>query len=477
VIIPEDTPDSFVRTKGCEIVRAFLTAAVAALVGCALLVEPPARADVGPVGPLPWLPGNPPPSPLQSWIDNNIKPPHLTAPEQSPADQQAALWRGLLSSPTGDPAFDAWPANLAHLMPGQIIESRDVTATTVQHMTVPIQRAVLLKFRSTSATGTPSFGTATLITPAASWKGPGPRPVEVNAMPINALGAHCTPGYQLSHNILDQTNTDLVWFMPALYSSLNAGHEVLLPDHEGPLMAYGEPNVAGHMMLDSIRAVRNFLPEFANSRYAVTGYSGGAIASYATAMLQREYAPELADVLTGVASGGLASDYRDIAHRFNGGIASGILLSVSAAIAREHPEMLQYMNHLAQWIVTSPTRNMCGDADGPLGVVGIPMDAATNISNSLDSPAAKKLYSQLDLTNRTSGVPLYIYHGAWDPWIPLEDVQRMYAEQCSRGVPAVFRIVPGEHLTSYVNSYAGLSDWINARLRGEPAPSECSARR
>ncbi|MFF3566630.1 lipase family protein [Nocardia jiangxiensis] len=459
--------------------RGFLAIVVAVLVGCVLSVEQPAGADPGPnIAPPPVFPVNSPPSPLQSWIDHNIKAPQLTAgPAQSPADHQAALWRAMLSSPTGDRMFDAWPANLAALKPGQIIESRDVTATTAQHMTVPIRRAVLLKFRSTSATGTPSFGTATLITPAAAWSGPGPRPVEVNAMPINALGMHCTPGYQLSHNLFDRTNTDLVWFMPALYASLNQGHAVLLPDHEGPLMAYGEPNVSGHMVLDSIRAVRNALPEFGDSRYAVVGYSGGAIAAYAAAMLQREYAPDLSRVLTGVASGGLVTDYRDIAHRFNGWIASGIMLSVSTAIAREHPEMLQYMNNLAQWVVTSPTHDLCGDADGPLGVVGIPMDIAANISNSLDSPTAENLYRQMDLTNRTSGVPLYLYHGSWDPWIPIEDVQRMYGEQCSRGVPAVFRTVPGEHLSSYVTSYPGLSDWINARLRGEPAPSECPARR
>ncbi|MGW0055878.1 lipase family protein [Nocardia nova] len=461
-----------------SLVRGFLAAVVTVLVASACLGEQSARADEGPpIGPITQpSPGNPP-SPMQNWIDQNIKPPQLTAgPEQSAADQQAALWRAILSSPTGDQTFDAWPANLAALEPGQIFESRDVTATTAQHMAAPIERAVLLKFRSTSAKGTPSFGTATLIVPAASWNGPGPRPVEVDAMPINALGLHCTPGYQLSHGILDRTNTDLVWFLPAIWSALNKGHAVLLPDHEGPLMAYGETNVAGHMMLDSIRAVRNALPEFGNSRYVVEGYSGGAIAAYATAMLQSEYAPDLSDVLVGVASGGLAADYRDIAHRFNGGIASGILLSVSTAIAREHPEVLQYMNHLAQWVTTSPTRDLCGDADGPLGVVGIPMDVATNISNPLDSPMADNLFRQLDLSDRTSGVPLYIYHGAWDPWIPLEDAQRMYGEQCSRGVPAVFRTVPGEHLSSYVTSYPGLSEWIDGRLRGEPAPSECPGR-
>lgn len=446
----------------------------AIVVSCAFVVEQPARADVGPnVASPSSLPGNPP-SPLQAWIDSNIRPPQLgVGSERSAGEREAALWRGLLSSPTGDAMFDVWPGNLAGLRPGQVVESRDVTVTAAEHMTVPIRRAVLFKFRSTSATGAPSFGTATLVVPAAGWSGPGPRPVEVNAMPINALGAHCTPGFQLSHGVGDRVNTDLVWFLPALYSSLSQGHAVLLPDHEGPLMAYGEPNVGGHMVLDSIRAARGLWPELGGSRYVVVGYSGGAIAAYAAAMLQREYAPELSGVLAGVASGGLASDYRDIAHRFNGWVASGILLSVSTAIAREHPELLRYMNHLAQWVVTSPTRDLCGDADGPLGVVGIPMDAATNIGDPLDSPVAERLYREMDLTGRTSGVPLYLYHGAWDPWIPLQDVQRVYGEQCGRGVRAVLRVVPGEHLSSYVTSYSGLTDWVNARFRGEPAPSEC----
>jgi hypothetical protein len=398
--------------------------------------------------------------------------------QQSASDRQAALWRAILSPATGDPTFDVWPANLAALHPGQIIESRDVTATTGQHMTTPIRRAELLKFRSASATGAPTFGTATVIIPAAQWNGPGSRPVEVNALPINALGASCTPGYQLSHDILDKTNTDLAWFLPAIWGALREGHAVLLPDHEGPLMAYAEPNVAGHVMLDSIRALRNALPaEFGDSRYVATGYSGGAIASYAAAMLQSEYAPELSNVLTGAATAGLVTDYSDIAHRFNGWVASGILMSVSLAMAREHPEMLQYMNHLGQWFATSPLRHLCGDADGPLGVVGIPMDVAANTRDSLDSPIARKMYAQLDLSNRKSGVPLYIYHGASDPWIPIDDVQRMYREQCSRGVSAIFRVVPGEHLASYVTGSAGLNDWINERLRGGPEPSECPVRR
>ncbi|GGK90428.1 putative lipase [Nocardia jinanensis] len=379
-----------------------------------------------------------------------------------------------MPSPTGDPIFDTWPDDLAGASPGQLLETRDVTATAATLAAVPIQRALLLKFRSTSASGAPSFGTATLITPAAPWTGPGPRPVEVNALPINSLGAHCTPGFQMSHGILEKPNTDLTVFLPSVWWALGQGHAVLLPDHEGPLMAYAEPNVAGQVMLDSIRATRAVETNtFHDSRFVVSGYSGGGIAAYATAMLLHEYAPELADVVVGVASGGVVTDNRNVAHRFNGNISSGILLTVALAVAREHPELLQYMNNLAQWVASSPVKEICGDASGPLGVVGFPMDVVANIGNPLDSPIAEKTFETLGLADRRSAVPLYIYHGAHDPWIPLEDAERTYRQQCSRGVPAVFRVVPGEHLIGYATGAPELDNWILARLRGEPAPSEC----
>ncbi|MGW0181249.1 lipase family protein, partial [Nocardia sp. NPDC003345] len=360
------------------------------------------------------------------------------------------------------------------LVPGQIIETRDITTTAAARTPVPIQRALLLKYRSTTAAGAPSFATATLLIPAAAWNGPGHRPVEVNALPINSLGAHCTPGYQFAHGLLEKPNTDLTVFLPSVWWSLGQGHAVLLPDHEGPLMAYAEPTVAGRVMLDAIRAARTTESNlFRDSRFVVSGYSGGGIAAYATAMLLDEYAPELAEVVAGVASGGVVTDNRNVAHRFNGNISSGILLTVALAVAREHPEMLQYMNNAAQWAASSPLKDICGDASGPLGVVGFPLDVVANIGNPLQSPIAEKTFEKMDLAGRRSAVPLFIYHGAHDPWIPLEDAESTFRQQCGRGVPAVFRVVPGEHLIGYATGAPELDNWILARVRGEPAPSEC----
>ncbi|MFI6954626.1 lipase family protein [Nocardia sp. NPDC050408] len=451
---------------------------VATTLGCSLLVGPaPAHAD--PTGG-PAAPVSPGPSDPQRWIDAHIPapsfPPAASPPSgEVPADL-AALWQAVRSAPSGDRMFDAWPDGLDGLAPGDIVEWRDVTATSAPLAILPIQRAILLKFRTTDASGVPSFGTATLVIPAAAWTGPGDRPVLVNALPINSLGLSCTPSYAMAHGLHSKFNAgDL--FPPNTAWGLSRGYAVLIPDHEGPWMAYAEPKVAGHVLLDSIRAVRNMLPtEFTDSRFAITGYSGGAIASYAAAMLLDEYAPELSGVLVGAAMGGLVTDYRMVASRFNGNSASGILLVVALAMSREHPEILGYLNHLAQWAATSPIKDTCGDSNGPLGVVGVPIDVAANISAPLTSGIADRIFGQLSLTGRKSGAPLYIYHAASDFWIPHENGDDLYRDQCARGVPAVHRTEPGEHVIALFTGFPGEIGWIDGRLRGEPAPSECPGR-
>ncbi|MFI9504418.1 lipase family protein [Nocardia sp. NPDC052566] len=452
----------------------------------------PATADSGfpNIPGLPGLPKDSGPSPLQQWIDQHIPSPIAPAPvvkspepaTDRPADSPgprklrpdiSALWHSVLAAPSGDPLFDEWPRNLDALKPGEIVEWRDVTWPAALLVLVPIQRAVLLKYRTSDASGAPSFATATLVIPAAPWTGNGTRPVMVNALPINSLGRRCTPGYAMAHGFHSDFNGgDL--FPPTTGWAASRGYAVLIPDHEGPWMSYAEPNVAGHAMLDAIRAVRAMLPDqFGESRYAMGGYSGGAIASYGAAMLVDEYAPELSKVLVGATMGGLATDYRKIAHRFNGNSASGILLAATLAIAREYPEILSRMNHLAQWVASSPFKDTCGTSNGPLGAIGLPIEVAANIANPLDGEIAETIYRQTNLTGRTSGTPLYVYHAAHDFWIPIEGADELFHTQCARGVPAVYRTEPGEHVIALGVGFGGAINWLDARLRGDTAPNEC----
>ncbi|WP_227983332.1 lipase family protein [Nocardia spumae] len=444
------------------------------LMSCALAsttVYPAARADdPAPADTTEW----------QQWIDRAIPapgvPPAPSPPGAELPPELAGLWRAVQSPPAGDPLFDQWPAGLDALHPGDLIEVRDVTATAAPIAVVPIARALLLKFRSTGAAGAPSFGTATLLVPAARWTGPGTRPVLVNAIPINSLGLRCTPGYAMAHGVHAKFSVGDI-FPPATGWALAHGYGVLVPDHEGPRMSYAEPRVAGRVVLDAIRAVRAVEPKtLGDSRFAIGGYSGGAIAAYAADMLLGEYAPELSQVLAGVAVGGLVTDYREVAHRFDGNIASGILMVVALAFAREHPELLRQTNHLGRWLATSPVNDTCGNSNGPLGVTGVPIEVATDNAHPLDTGAAREIFAASDLRDRKSGAPLYIYHGGLDIWIPEADSRELFGTQCARGVAAVYRDVPGEHSIAMMAGFPGAVDWLDQRLRAVPAPDECPPR-
>ncbi len=441
--------------------------------------EPPTSAPAAPP-----IAADPGPTPFQRWIDDHIPAPSSVLPQTGSAATQpggqpnsASLWNEIQSAPVGDPFFDVVPTNLAQYAPGDLIESRDVTWPAVLMalgtVLAPFQRAIQMKFRSTNSSGEPSFGTATLLLPFTQWTGPGNRPVLLNAPPINALNHRCTPGYILSHgyDLTSGTGNDFVP-SPTMWA-VSQNYAVVIPDHEGPLMSYAEPTVAGHIMLDTVRAVRHLMPDqFGESRFAMTGYSGGAIASYGAAMLSGEYAPELTPYLAGAAMGGLPTDYESFAKTFDGTYASGLMLVVTLALAREHPEILDRMNHLAQWAAISPLKEVCSSTMADIGVF-VPYEALANVQDPLHTEFANMLFRRLSLKDKKAGIPIYIYNGVHDPWMPVEKAKALYAEQCALGVPATKNIVGGEHILGYFNGFFGATHWLGERLSGVPAPHAC----
>ncbi|WP_040841283.1 lipase family protein [Nocardia brevicatena] len=414
---------------------------------------------------------------IQQWIDQVIPPPPIApAPMEETngmAPELAALRQAVLPAPVGDPMFDLWPSNLADFAPGAVIEVRDITASAAPLVVVPIQQALLFKYRTTDAHDRPSFATATLVIPATASPVPGARPVVVNNLPIDALGRHCTPNYTLAHGFsFDSALTDFV--PPTTHLAALRGYAVLIPDHEGPLMAYAEPYVAGHAVLDAVRAVRGWrADEFGGSRFAMAGYSGGAIATHGAVKLIESYAPDLAPSLVGAALGGVPADYEILARSMNGNLASAVFMAAVFGIARERPEILARMNHLAQWVTTSPMKDQCASVFALLGVLLLPIDIAANIADPLQSTLAHDIYEVTRMAGLASATPLYIYNGEQEFWIPAEGARNLYREQCSLGVTAIYRSVLGEHIIAAGLGYPEAMIWLDERLRGIPAESEC----
>lgn len=408
---------------------------------------------------------------LQRWIDQVL--PSPIQPSADPDAELAALHAAVMPSAVGDPMFDHWPDGLAELAPGDIIETRDVMATAAPLTLVPIRSATLLKFRTDDSHGRPSFATATLLVPATDWTGPGDRPVLVNNLPIDALGRDCTPGYTLAHGLtLHSSTTEFV--PPTTQLAALRGYAVLVPDHEGPWMAYAEPYVAGHAVLDAIRAVRGIDPvTFGDSRFAMTGYSGGAIATHGAAKLIDSYAPELADVIVGAALGGVPADFEILSRSMNANLASGIFMAATFAIGRERPEILAAMNNLARWVATSVMKDQCVSVFAIPGVLHLPIDVGANIADPLRSELATTIYEITRMSGMRSATPLYIYNGEQEFWIPAAGARNLYDEQCALGANAVYRSVFGEHVIGAVTGYPEAMLWLDERLQGVAARSEC----
>ncbi|WP_336082312.1 lipase family protein [Nocardia sp. SSK8] len=429
--------------------------------------------------PTPELPVPQPGSPgflpdIQRWIDQILPSPIQSGAAAGDAEAElAALHAAVLPSPVGDTMFDEWPEGLAERVPGELLAVRDITATAGPLTLVPLRSATLLKFRTSDAQGRPSFATATLIVPAADWTGPGDRPVLVNNLPIDALGRACTPGYTLSHGLtLDTNMTD--FFPPTTQLAALRGYAVLVPDHEGPWMAYAEPYMAGHAVLDSIRAMRGFDPaSFGASPVAMTGYSGGAIATHGAAKLIEPYAPELAEVIVGAALGGVPADFEILSRSMNANLASGVFMAATFAIGRERPEILAAMNNLARWVATSPMKDQCISVFALPGALHLPIDIGANITDPLRSELATDIYEITRMAGMRSATPLYIYNGEQEFWIPAAGARNLYNEQCSLGANAMYRSVFGEHVIGAVTGYPEAMLWLDERLQGVPARSEC----
>lgn len=358
--------------------------------------------------------------------------------------------------------------------PGEVLQTRDVTASGSILTGVPgsVRRIQQLKFATRSALGAPTFGTATVIVPQR--KSLADAPMFVYNTPIDSLGSDCTPGYAFrnGYNLLRTNVADYI--PPFVTLALQRGYVVVIPDHEGPRMAYGVPALAGRIVLDAIRATRNQVPELQASRFAMTGYSGGAIATNAAARMMTSYAPELVPFGVGAASGGNPVDADVLIESMSGtfNFAKGMFAAVIMGHAREYPEILTLINNFGLHL--APVfRDICLLEEAPLGSLSIPLGIGAKSPRPYNTPIAEKIKAAFDMKGAKSAVPMMFYQGDQEWWIPAAPVRKLFAEQCRLGVRAVYVGLLGEHAVAALSGALPAWQYLDARLQGKPAPNGC----
>lgn len=366
----------------------------------------------------------------------------------------------LYPQPDPDP-FYAPPADLGELRPGDVVRIRRID-TALYVGTEGWQVA----FRSTNSAGNPIMGVTTVLLPAGVRN---PPLVSYQAL-INSLGSQCNPSRSLFNGELQ----DAVGAM----LPIGRGWAVSLPDYLGPNVAYGAAKLSGMVTLDSVRAVQRATElGLADSQVAIAGYSGGGMATAWAAALQPTYAPDLK--LVAAVAGGVPADLEQMALSlgFEPHPGFGLAFAAAMGLEREYPDRLPISDQLNEnglWF-----REFTHDACRRFLLFHGAFRSAEQMAASkslMDSPQAREVLRENSLRDFSGvpTVPTYLWQGRYDTLTAFDPLAETADRYCKAGAPV--QMVPydiAEHMTAAVAGFADAWNYVEARFRGEPAPTSC----
>ena len=366
-----------------------------------------------------------------------------------------------LVEPYDDPFYRP-PAGFEASPPGTLLGTRPVTVTGLG-LPVPADSRQFL-VRSTDAKGGPTAVVGTLMVPRSPYPA-GPRPLVSYQPATDSLGDQCNPSYKLRAGTEGE--------LPLMWQALQQGWAVVVTDYQGPENAFAAGRMAGHAVLDGIRAALA-LPGTglagATTPVGMWGYSGGGLATSWAAELQAGYAPELN--VAAVASGGTPADLAAAARQIDGGIASGLVLLASVGISRAYPEMLSLLND-AGHDMARRIGDMCiGEA-----VSTFPfrrLNEFTHSQDPLSEPVARTVMELNHLGRLTPQAPVFLYHSILDELIPFPSAQQLQKDWCGGGGTVTLHgDALSEHSSLAVTGAPLAVGYMASRFAGVAAPTNC----
>ncbi|MFI6772934.1 lipase family protein [Nocardia sp. NPDC050412] len=332
--------------------------------------------------------------------------------------------------PTGDAYLDQH-FNTDGLPNGAILASRSVQILPPLAATNDFA-AWQVWFKSTAANGSSIAAITTIMKPK-TWNGR----VVSNNYAIDSVGLQCNPSYQLTHSVSIEA-PDITRQL------LGHGYAVVMTDYQGPKMAYAHGPTQAREVLDGIRAALQFpAAGLAGSATTMIGYSGGAIATVWAAQLQPTYAPELR--ILGAAAGGTPADLSLLRKTMDGKPPAGALYLMAAlGVTRATPEAFDLLNDIGVR-TAQENKNLCSSA-ALLGAVPVALRTLTKV-DPYPTEVVQRIYRETKAGGLTPTMPIYLWHGLFDEWIPAAGAQALQQQWKSAGVDVSLTLLPCDHVT------------------------------
>ncbi|WP_280276443.1 lipase family protein [Nocardia wallacei] len=371
--------------------------------------------------------------------------------------------------PASDPdPFYAAPEDVAGHEPGDILGIRALPPLPI----FPDTDVWLIKFRSTNSQDEPIAATTTVLSPRnRATDGP----VLSYQTIINGLGTECS----VSHTLYTTDPDLMVREAPAYNVVLQRGWTIALPDHLGPQYAYGAAKLGGQITLDGIRAVQRVQQlRVEHSPVTMAGYSGGGMATAWAAALAPKYAPELK--IAGAAAGGVPMNLVKMLEGLGYGAhpVFGLAFAAGVGLEREYPDRFPISEQLNDQGVRlgQQVANGCTNTLLTAGAGRGALDFAKTTKMTED-PEARKVIEENSLelyTDSVPNMPVLEWHSPIDGLVPVDSIVNTDRRWCAAGVRLQAEAIPvPDHLTAAVLGLPQVLTWLDARARGEAAPSNC----
>ena len=253
-----------------------------------------------------------------------------------------------------------------------------------------------------------------------------------------------------------------------------------VPDYEGVNASFTAGVMSGHATLDSIRAVLSLKQKFDiadNVKYAMWGYSGGALASEWASELQTQYAPEMN--FAGAALGGLTPNVTSVLVYITGALSAGLIPSSLLGMTSQFPDaraaLLTELKQTGPYNATSflaalnYSYTQAAEAFANQDITAYFMDGL----NGILSPPVQKVINNDCIMGYHGfpGMPLYIYKAINDEISPVADTDALVDKYCGIGVNITYeRNTIGGHAAEVTNGALSAFSF----LAGVLAPSNNS---
>jgi len=365
-------------------------------------------------------------------------------------------------------------------------------------------KATQLLYRSTSQTHKPTINVTSVIPPPI--KPNKPKVISYQSA-YDSLSRSDEPSYSISGG---KRLSGLVASVELVVFSrfLADGYTVIVPDTEGQRADFAAGPEYGMNTLDSIRAAfskKSTLDLPDDTKVAMLGYSGGAIATEWAAELAPTYAPDVNKRLIGAAMGGLLVHPAHNLHYiedtwFWGGVMLMALVGITRAF---DVDVRQYLSangvKLFNNMQTKSIINVLGQYRDPLKKTGLKW--ADLAKPEYPSPESIPLYVECvnKLIMGTGGdpdgvatptIPLFIGQGAngelegtpgnkrdigaGDGVMIAGDVRTLARGYCAKGTTVWYEQYDDySHISSLLIWVPNAIAWIKQRFAGQTAPQNC----